>query len=143
VEAGVDEAVASPLADAVAGLIVGSEDFVERIRALLRGRAADRAVPALDQLRVRPSLESIIARVLKGSASQSEQWAAGRRSDSGERALAAYLCRRRYGYSCTEVAAALGFVSVSSVSRCVQHVETNMSRYQRRLRELKEQLRRS
>jgi REP element-mobilizing transposase RayT len=139
VEIGVDEATASPLADAVAGLIVGSEDFVGRIRALLRGRAADRAVPALDQLRVRPSMECIIARVLGRPGPRPEQWAAGRRSDSGERALVAYLCRRRYGYSCTEVAAALGFASVSSVSRCVQHVETNMSRYRSRLRELEQQ----
>ena len=143
VEAGVHEPAPSPLADAVEGLIVGSEDFIKRIRGLLSKRAADRAVPALDRLRVRPAMESVAALVLRRLGSGSEQWTTGRRSDSGGRALAAYLCRCRYGYSCTEIAATLGFVSVSSVSRSVQHVEANMSSYRRVLREIEQQLQQS
>jgi REP element-mobilizing transposase RayT len=140
VETGADEPAAAPWTEAVAGLILGSEDFVKRIRDVLSGRAADRAVPTLDRLRARPSLESIVALLLQRPGSRSEQWTAGRRSDNGDRAVAAYLCRRRYGYRCTEIAAALGFVSISSVSRSVQHVEANMSSYRRRLRELEQQL---
>ncbi len=140
VEAGVEEPASSPLADAVEGLIVGSEDFVKRIRGLLSQRAADPAVPALERLRVRPPMERIAALVLRRLGSGSEQWTSGRRSDSGSRAVAAYLGRRRYGYRCTEIAAALGFVSISSVSRAVQHVEASMPEYRRVLREIEQQL---
>jgi putative transposase len=138
VESGIDEP--SPLANAVAGLIVGSETFVERIKGLLSKRPSDPAVPTLDRLRVRPSIEDVAAAVLGRLNSGSEQWATGRRSDSGGRALAAYLCRRRYGYSCTEIAAALGFVSVSSVSHSVRHVEANMPSSRRALQAILQQL---
>jgi putative transposase len=140
VQAGVDEPTSSPLADAVEGLIVGSEDFIERIRGLLSSRAVDHAVPALERLRARPPIDNIATLVLKRLGSGCEQWAVGRRSDSGGRAVAAYLCRCRYGYPCTEIATALGFASVSGVSRSVRRVEANMSEFRRRLSKIEQQL---
>jgi len=141
VQAGVHEPAPSPFADAVEGLIVGSEDFVKRIKDLLSKHGADHAVPALERLRMRPPIGSVATLVLRRLGSGSEQWTSGRRSDSGGRALAAYLCRSRYGYNCTEIAGALGFVSTSSVSRSVRNVEANMSKYRRLLSEIDQQLR--
>ena len=50
-------------------------------------------------------------------------WCPGRRNDSAGRAVAALVARRRFGYSATEVAAALGYKSHSSVSRALRRIE--------------------
>lgn len=131
-----DEPASSPFAAAVEGLILGSQDFVKRIREMLSNRTADRAMPTLGRLRQRPSLEAIVAAASTELGPGSEHWTAGRRSNSGNRAVVAYLCRCRYGYSSTEIATALGFVSISSVSRSVRHVETNMRSYRQVLHQL-------
>jgi putative transposase len=140
VEAPAGEQVVSPFATAVEGLIVGSESFVSRIKSLLSDRARDKAMPALDRLRARPSLETVIAAAMTCTDAGAERWTAGHRSNSGSRAVVAYLCRYRYGYNCTEIATALGFASVSSVSRSIRHIEANRTAYRRMLRELECQL---
>jgi len=140
VEAGLDEAASSPFADAVEGLILGSEAFVDRIKGLLADRGEDRAIPVLERLRTRPSLESIVEVALAQLGTKSEQWVSGHRSDSGQRAMAAYMCRSRYGYGCTEIAKALRFRHVSSVSRSVRHVEANISRYRGVLDKVEQEL---
>jgi REP element-mobilizing transposase RayT len=141
-EAVPEEPSISPFATAVEGLIVGSEDFVRRIKNLLGNRARDKATPALDRLRSRPSLEAVVTAAKTCFDAGAERWTAGRRSNSGGRAAAAYLCRCRYGYSCTEIAAVLGFASVSSVSRSVRDVEAKRAAYRQTLRELECQLER-
>jgi REP element-mobilizing transposase RayT len=140
VEAVPEEPLMSPFAAAVEGLIVGSASFVARIKDRLSDRARDKAMPTLDRLRSRPSLESIVTLALMQLDTGAEQWIVGRRSDSGARAVVAYLCRCRYGYNCTEIAAALGFACVSSVSRSIRHVEANKGTYRQTLNELERQL---
>ncbi|MCU0913930.1 MAG: transposase [Planctomycetes bacterium] len=140
VEAVAEEPHVSPFATAVEGLIVGSEDFVRRIKDLLGNRTRDKGMPILERLRPRPSLEAVAAVAKRCFEAGAERWSVGRRSKSGGRAAAAYLCRCRYGYRCTEIAAALGFASVSSVSRSVRDVEAQKTRYRRALRELERQL---
>jgi len=140
VEAVREEPIVSPFATAVEGMIVGSENFVRRIKSLLSDRTPDKAMPTLDRLRSRPSLEAIVAAAKIRTDAAAERWVAGRRSNSGSRAVVAYLCRCRYGYNCTEIAAALGFASVSSVSRSVRYVEANRAAYRRTLHELERQL---
>ncbi len=135
-----EEPIVSPFAAAVEGLIVGSENFVRRIKGLLSDRTPDRAMPTLDRLRSRPSLEAVVTAAKTCFDAGAELWTTGRRSNSGGRAAAAYLCRCRYGYNCTEIAAALGFTSVSSVSRSVRQVEANRAAYRRTLHELERQL---
>ena len=51
----------SPFTAAVEGLIVGSENFVQRIKGLLSDQPLDKATPTLDRLRARPSLGAIVA----------------------------------------------------------------------------------
>jgi putative transposase len=140
VEAAVGESVPSPFAAAIEGLILGSDEFVQRIRKLLRDRDADRALPTLARLRGRPSLKEIVAVAMKRLDAGAERWSAGHRSDSGSRAVVAYFCRRQCGYSCTAIAEALGFTSVSSVSRSVRRVETNLPRYRGTLEMLEHDL---
>ena len=59
--AGIDRPAKSPFADALGGLIVGSDAFVARIRKLLSDRPADAALSQLQRVRERPSLERIVA----------------------------------------------------------------------------------
>jgi hypothetical protein len=129
VEAGSGDATHSPFSETVEGLILDSETFVDRIKVLFANRSPDTAVPALDRLRVRPSLEAILEVALEQLGSRAEQWARGHRSGSGGRAVAAYVCRCRYGYGCTQIAKALGFRHASGVSRSVAWVEANLSGY--------------
>lgn len=142
VEAVTGEPIASPFAAAVESLIVGSEGFAKRIKEMLSDHSPDKATPTLERLRPRPSLEVIVATAFARLGSGLEQWTPGHRSNSGGRAVVAYLCRCRYGYACTEIAAALGFASTSSVSRSIRCMEANRSAYQLALDDLERRLER-
>jgi REP element-mobilizing transposase RayT len=120
---GMDDPPVAPWKDAAHGFIVGSEDFVERIRCLVQDRPADENVPALRQLRVRPDLERIISAAAEAMGEDRSEWQAGRRSDSEGRAVAAFVARRRFGYPTHEVAIALGYTSHTSVTRAIQRID--------------------
>jgi len=102
---GIESMPACPWADAVHGLIVGGEAFVEKIRDRLAERKPDRALPALQALRPRPPLARIASVVAAAFDVAPDDWAPGRRQDDASRAVAAYLARRRFGYRAREVAA--------------------------------------
>ncbi len=123
VRAGIGHRPDSPFAAAVGGLLVGSAMFVERIRGLLDGWPADKGLPQLERLRARPSLETICATVGAHFGRAADSWAPGTRSDDASRAVAAYLARRRFGYSACDVAEALGYRSHGSVRNAVTRVE--------------------
>ena len=97
-------------------------------------------MPVLDRLRVRPSLETIVEVALEQLGSRSEQWACGHRIGSAGRAVAAYVCRCRHGYGCTQIAKALGYRHASAVSRSAHHVEANMSSYREAIDRLEREL---
>ena len=122
VHAGMGEPARSPFADATGGLLLGSAGFVERMRKLLDGRPADMAVPQLKRLRRQPSLAEIAAVVAKHFGCDPGCWTAGRRSNDAGRAVAAYLARRRFGYSAGEVADAMGYRSHGSVRTALLRV---------------------
>lgn len=53
-----------------------------------------------------------------------DQWRSGRRVEDARRALAAYLARRRFGYSAREVAGALGYRGHEEVASAVSRIES-------------------
>ena len=124
VRAGLAEPKKSPFADAVGGLLLGSAEFVARIQKLLKSRPADKALPQLEKLRPRPPLERIARAVAGHFGRDAAAWSAGTRSDDASRAVAAYLARRRFGYSAQEVAAWLGYSSHGSVRNALARVES-------------------
>jgi putative transposase len=123
VAAGIAQPPACPWAKAFGGLIVGSEAFAQRIRRLLGDRPTDPDVPQLAHLRARPSLEQIIGAVAGHFGGSLKRWSAGSRCDDASRAAAAYLARRKYGYSTAEVARALGYRGHSSVGTAISRIE--------------------
>ncbi len=143
VEANIETSAECPFKYAIEGLVLGSQAFVDRIRSLITQRDKDPAIPELDRLRLRPSLETIVDRVARRTQSDSKQWRQGRRSDGGGRAVAAFISRSWFGYGCTEIARALGYTSPSSVSRSIRHVEENRDKYEKTLGLLEKELRKS
>jgi hypothetical protein len=125
---GVGTKLDSPLAAAVHGLILGSDRFVGRIRKMLAGRDEDRGVPALSRLRSRPAVGEVVAAVARRFGSDLAQWAPGRRCDDMDRAVAAYLSRELAGAPSREIAAALGYRNVSSVSVACRRVGQALGR---------------
>lgn len=145
VRAGVEKPPPSPFAEALEGMLLGSDTFVARIRRLLDDRPTDHSVPQLEQIRRRPPLEAIIGVVGEhflglGFGQDTTRWSPGRRSDDASRAVAAYLARRRFGYPATEVAQALGYRSVSSVTRAVARVESSNKRLNQTVAKLERNL---
>ena len=63
-------------------------------------------------------------------------WQQGRRVDDASRALAAYLARRRFGYSSRQVAPALGYRGHGGVSSAVARIESADPAIQRTAEEL-------
>ena len=98
VQAGVAEPPPAPWKDALGGLLVGSQSFAMRVRRLLGDRQADQEVPHVQRLRARPSLDRIVAVVAEHFGCAAGGWLPGTRSDAMDRAAAAYLARRRFGY---------------------------------------------
>jgi putative transposase len=136
IEAGTEHPAEYPFENAVEGLVLGSDAFIDRIRNMLSLRDKDPAIRELRYLRARPTLEDIIIVTSRQMELRSEKWQPGCRCDNGGRAIAAFICRCWYGYSCTEIAEALGYTSISSVSRSVQYVEANLSRFKKTLKSL-------
>ena len=108
----------------IGGLLLGSEAFVTRIRRMLQDRPDDAAVPQLRQLQPRPELLRIVEEVANHFGHAPADWRRGRRVDDASRALAAYLARRRFGYSASQVAAALGYRSHGGVSNAIARIES-------------------
>jgi putative transposase len=137
---GVASMPACPWRDAVEGLIVGGEEFVERVQAMLGARRPDRALPALEALRPRPSLERIVEMVAASFGAETDVWAPGRRCDDEARAVAAFLARRRYGYRARQVAEALGYTSHGGVLAAVRRIEAAAPAVRRRVSRLQENI---
>ncbi len=126
--AGISGPPESPWRHAVEGLIVGSDGFVQEVRRRLSKRQPDPWVPELRKLRDRPPLGNAIHAVAQALSADEAQWGPGRRANDLARAMAAYVCRHRLGYSATAVAQALGYSQPSSVTRAVQRIQDSRDR---------------
>lgn len=114
-------------------MLVGSEEFVARIGRFLADRPADAAVPQLAKLRSRPTLAEIIQRTADHFGSNPRDWRPGRRIDDAGRAAAAYLARRRFGYTAEEVASSLGYRGHGGVATAISRIDSSNSNLKRSL----------
>ena len=122
VDAGVSARLRSPLREAWHGMVLGSEGFLARVRRHLDPAQNAAALPELRALQQRPPLARIIAAAARRFGADSEDWARGRRCAGIERAVAAHVARKAYGYPATAVAGPLGYSGPSSVSMAVRRV---------------------
>ncbi len=138
--AGVEDPPSSPFEDAAGGLLLGSTEFVDRVRRMLGERREDQDVPQLRQLQPRPALETIKVKVAVEFAVDPGNWSPGRRSDDAGRAVAAYLARRRFGYSAAAVASTLGYRDHGGVGQAVRRVEHGTAALQHTVKRLEQKL---
>ena len=113
----------SPLSKAVHGAVLGSDRFVARIRRILRGRDEDEQVPDLARLRRAATMGQVIAAVVSRLGGAPDTWQPGRRCDDISRAVAAHVARETAAASSREIAAALGYRHLSSISAACRRVE--------------------
>lgn len=130
---GMDGKVDSPFEEVVHGLLLGSQEFIDRVRSLIDLRPDDRGVPMLRRMRDVPGLPTVVEMVGRAFGRDDELWRRGRRDDSMARAAAAYLARVRFGHPAGEIARALGYAGPSSVTRAVRRVESDLCRLARQL----------
>ena len=134
----------SPLAAAVHQLVLGSETFVEKIRALVRKRPRDADLPQLLRLQddSRPDLDRIRLAVAHAFDVDPASWTPGRRSDHIARAVAAYVCRNTTTHSARAIARALGYRTGHAVGVACRRVERALAdrRFKKRLLNLIKQL---
>ncbi len=140
VQAGVVEHPPAPWKDALGGLLVGSQSFAMRVRRLLGDRPADQEVPHVQRLRARPSLDRIVAVVAEHFGCAAGGWLPGTRSDGMDRAAAAYLARRRFGYPMVAIAKVLGYKGHGGVRTAAARVEAAGKGFQQTLATLEKHL---
>jgi len=128
VREGIDVPPSSPFVEAVGGLLVGSAEFVAKIRLMIQDRPGDSGLPQLRDMRPgphsRPKIQRIVEVVADRFGHDPVEWRAGKRVNDASRALAAYLARRRFGYPVNRIADALGYRSCSSVANAVVRIES-------------------
>lgn len=115
---------AAPWERAVEGIIIGAERFVDRIRGMLHERKADGSLPTLRKLRTRPPLDRIADEAVKAFGGDPSTWLPGRRVKDPARRVAAYIARRRFGYSTVEVAQGLGYATHGGAVTAVRKTES-------------------
>jgi hypothetical protein len=125
----VGRSATSPLAQAFRGVILGSHDFVSKLRRLLAKHKADAGLRELRARQPRPSLDEIVQAVCEVTKTNALQWVRGRRCDDASRAIAAYVARCRHGYPSVAVAARLGYAAPACVSYAARRVASARGRH--------------
>jgi len=143
-EEGLGRKLDSPLGAAVHQVVLGSEGFVARIRAMLEDMREDGDIPELRRIREqrRPELEEVVRLVVEHYGVDRRKWKPGGRSDDVARAVAAYISRRVTGLSARAIASGLGYRSGQAVSVACHRVAREMAsgRLAKELNELMKKL---
>ena len=140
VRAGMAVSHESPFEQAVHGLIVGSDRFVEQIRVRLDHRPSDPEIRELNALQSKPELTQIVKAVRTQFKMRNAKWRSGSRSEDASRAVAAYLARHRFGYPAKVVAHVLGYAQASSVAHALRRVRSASPALRRTVRQIEKQL---
>jgi putative transposase len=122
-EEGLGRELDNPVSRAAHGLVLGSDEFVKRVRKMLAGRKGDEEVPALARLGRGADLGELVDLAARRLKADRSGWLPGRRDDDLKRAMCAYAVRRATGARIRELAAALGYRSASSVGAACRRAE--------------------
>ena len=122
VDEGVGHTVESPFKAAAHSLIVGTEEFVDRVAGLVASRREDPEVPRLRDLQRRDMLEKVVQTTADVFGADRGDWRPGRRENGLARAAAAYLARQRTNATATAIGEALGFRRVGSVAQSERRI---------------------
>ena len=144
VEAGVGSKMESPLAGAVAGVLLGSASWVERMKQRIGSAPPRQGVPARRRLALRPTIQDVSSAVCAAWGVESKGLEVARRHGNEARVAALYLARECAAIPVTELAHQFGQVSVSAVSKLLRQAAQLRHEdrgWDRRLRALERNLR--
>ena len=114
----------NPSRDVVGGLLLGSETFSEWARStFLSPREKDRAVPALESLRPRPTVETIVKQVAKHYRVKDVDIRRRGAKRNQPRDVAIYLARELSGHSREELGQEFGKISGAAISARCKHID--------------------
>lgn len=143
VEQGIHERTSSPLENVVAKVLLGSAEWVERIRRVLAEEEPKANVPLRKQLVWRPSMEDIEQEAAKEFGVAQGILHAKRVRNNEARAVALCLIRRLTKVPATQLADRYGGVSPAAISKTVQRAEVRCDEHaawRRRLERLEKKL---
>jgi REP element-mobilizing transposase RayT len=143
VEQGIQEKTRSPLEDVVANVLLGSAEWVERMRRGLGEEDPDANVPLRKQLAWRPSMEEIEQETAAEFGVAKRVLQAKRVRNNEARAAALCLIRRLTSVPATQLATRYGGVSPAAISKAVQRAEVRCDEdvaWRRRLERLEKKL---
>jgi REP element-mobilizing transposase RayT len=121
--AGLGRKLNNPVSKAAHGLVLGSDEFVRKVRRMLSGREVRAEVPTLGRLRRDVDLKALVERLARRLGAESSAWQPGRKVNDLARAKCAYALRQATGARHRELAAALGYRSASSVGAACRLVQ--------------------
>jgi len=120
---GVEGRLDSPVRDAMAGALMGSPSFVERMRKRLDERVPDPEVPTAQELRRSPRPEDIEDSVCRAFGVPRERLHARHKHGNEARAAAVYLFRQLTRMPIHELAGRFGGVRDSAISKTQRKAE--------------------
>ena len=129
VSAGAASKLANPLDGAVAGTLLGSDGFVQRMKRWLQDRLPDGEVPAARQLRRAAPIDDIVACVCRVYGVSPGALAERGRHHNEARQAAIYLCRRLTRTPVAQIGARFGGVHASRVTHIVDAVTYRRSHH--------------
>ena len=123
VEQGIGGQVSSPFATVVENVLLGSDDWVEKMRTVLSHEKPDPNIPSQGRLAWRPSVESIEELTCQEFDVDVKVLHAKRIRNNEARAVALCLIRRLTSEPVTQLAERYGGVSQAAISKAVQRIE--------------------
>ena len=121
-QAGVTAPPESPLTEATASTLLGSCDFVDRMREWLQDRLPDRDVPAARELRANRRIEEVVEAVCASYGVAADHVLRRGRRRNQARLAAVYLCRSLTGASVRAIGLHFGGVNGQAISNLVRKV---------------------
>jgi putative transposase len=127
VEEGLKGELESPLKSVYGQVVLGGDDFIQRIKGVLRGRLLSAEIIERKKLVERPSIEDIIRELRKRFRIRGEDlFAKGSRANTA-RKVAVYLAHRYTGLSNKEIGERFGGIEASGVSKASARVKEEMA----------------
>ena len=123
VEEGLREGAENPLKDVYSQIVLGGEEFIERVKGGFKGKSLSAEIVERKRLFEHPSMEQILRQVERVfGAREGELLGKGSRSNTA-RKVALYLAQRYTGLSNREIGGRFGGIEASGVSKAASRVK--------------------
>jgi putative transposase len=127
VERGWEEDAGNPLSELYGQVLLGTEEFIERLKGLIKGKAVSQEIVERSRLKERPALEEILRLVAEKYGEEPETLRKRGRNKEA-RKVAIYVMKRYSGLSNRDIAKLFGGMHYTAVTKTCARLETEMNR---------------